>query len=103
MCDGASQGEHMTGTSAQEINAGRTTERDVPSICRVCHSSCGVMVRLDGGRVVSVTGDRENPMSQGYICAKGRQLPAMLNHPDRVLRPLARRPDATFETVTSEH
>jgi anaerobic selenocysteine-containing dehydrogenase len=64
-----------------------------PSICRFCPSWCSVLVGVEDGRVVSVTGDDEGAIHQGYSCVKGRALPSMINHPDRVLRPQARRDD----------
>ncbi len=56
-----------------------------PSICRACHNMCGVMVGVVDGRVVEVKGDYHNPHYEGYFCIKGKALPAMINHPDRLL------------------
>ena len=39
----------------------------VKSICRMCHGVCGVNVHMRDGRVVKVTGDKDHPMSKGYI------------------------------------
>jgi anaerobic selenocysteine-containing dehydrogenase len=66
---------------------------DVPSICRFCPSFCSVVATVEDGRLVSVIGDKDGPLHQGFSCVKGRALPAMLNHPDRVLRPQMRRGD----------
>ena len=57
----------------------------VTSICRFCHANCGILVELEDGRPVRVTGDRANPAYHGFTCAKGRQLPALHAHPDRLL------------------
>jgi anaerobic selenocysteine-containing dehydrogenase len=65
------------------------TERRL-QICRICGNSCAVVVEVEGGRAVRVTGDRDNPLYRGYVCTKGRSLPAFHNGPDRLLRPLAR-------------
>ena len=35
-------------------------------------------------------GDQDHPFSHGYTCAKGRALPRMHHHPDRLERPLMR-------------
>lgn len=45
---------------------------------------------MSGERVVRVRGDRDHPLSHGYTCAKGRGLPGMHHHPDRLERPLQR-------------
>jgi len=64
------------------------TER---SFCRICTSLCGIVVETQGERVVRVRGDRDHPVSRGYLCPKGRALPKMHHHPQRLERPLLRR------------
>ncbi len=56
------------------------------SFCRVCNCNCGILVRLEDGRVTRVTGDPVHPVSAGYTCVKGRAQPDLLAHPDRLLR-----------------
>ncbi|MFH1487689.1 MAG: molybdopterin-dependent oxidoreductase, partial [Pseudomonadota bacterium] len=58
--------------------------------CRGCHGVCQVLVHVDGGRVVKVTGDPESPTSRGYLCPKGKAAPELLYHPDRLGHPLRR-------------
>ncbi len=70
-----------------------TTEaetRTVRSFCRICTAICGILVEVDGEQVVRVRGDAEHPLSHGYTCAKGRALPGVHHHPDRIERPLLR-------------
>ncbi len=57
------------------------------SFCRFCHVFCGVEVDVDPdrNRVVAVRGDRDNPVSQGYTCQKGRAEVERIHHPDRLL------------------
>ena len=64
--------------------------RTVRSFCRICTAVCGILVDVSGDRVVRVRGDRSHPLSHGYTCAKGRALPRMHHHPDRLERPLVR-------------
>ncbi|HEX5587888.1 MAG TPA: molybdopterin oxidoreductase, partial [Acidimicrobiia bacterium] len=47
------------------------------SFCRICLATCGIVVTVDDGRVVSVRGDADDPVSQGYVCPKGRGLAAV--------------------------
>ncbi|WP_436789772.1 molybdopterin-containing oxidoreductase family protein [Yinghuangia sp. YIM S10712] len=65
-----------------------TGVRTVRSFCRVCTSVCGILVDVDGDEVVKVRGDRDHPLSQGYTCPKGRGLPGMHHHPDRIEHPM---------------
>ena len=62
----------------------------VRSFCRVCTSVCGILVDVEGDNVIRVRGDREHPLSKGYTCPKGRALPQMHHHPDRIEHPQMR-------------
>ena len=64
--------------------------KTVRSFCRVCTSVCGILVDVEDDRVVHVRGDQEHPLSHGYTCAKGRALPQMHHHPDRLEHPMQR-------------
>ncbi|HWC66254.1 MAG TPA: molybdopterin-dependent oxidoreductase, partial [Thermoanaerobaculia bacterium] len=52
-----------------------------------CPDACSLDVAVEGGRVVSVGGNRVNPVTEGYICAKVRRFPDRLYGPDRLRRP----------------
>jgi anaerobic selenocysteine-containing dehydrogenase len=58
-------------------------------------------VDVAAGRVVAVRGVLDDPLFEGYTCIKGRQYPDQMANPDRLRAPLRRRPDGTFEQVTS--
>ena len=73
----------------------------VRSFCRVCTSVCGILVDIDGDRVVAVHGDGDHPFSHGYTCPKGRALPQIHHHPDRLERPQMR-VDGTLQDTTWE-
>jgi anaerobic selenocysteine-containing dehydrogenase len=60
------------------------------SYCRLCPAFCGLIVTVDGDRVVDVAGDPDNPLSQGYTCSKGRASGDLHHHPERLDRPLRR-------------
>ena len=64
--------------------------RTVRSFCRICTAVCGILVDVEGDTVVRVRGDKDHPMSHGYTCPKGRALPAIHHHPDRIERPMMR-------------
>ena len=69
---------------------GSRGEKVVKSTCRGCHGVCGVLVHIQDGRVVDITGDPDCPTSLGYICPKGRASAELLYHPDRLKFPLKR-------------
>lgn len=58
------------------------------SFCRMCQAMCGIVVHVDGDRVVRVTGDPGHPVSEGYTCPKGRALPELHHDPARLDDPL---------------
>jgi anaerobic selenocysteine-containing dehydrogenase len=66
------------------------TNRIVKSTCRGCHGVCGVLLHINNGKLVKVTGDPDSPTSRGYICVKGKSAPELLYHPDRLKYPLKR-------------
>ena len=73
------------------------------SFCRTCHNACGVVVEVDDrGRAISMTGDRENPLYEGYTCVKGRATPQMVDDPHRLKHSIKRLPDGSFERIDVE-
>jgi anaerobic selenocysteine-containing dehydrogenase len=76
-------------------------KRTETTFCRVCHASCPMEVDVIDGRVTAIRGVADDPLFEGYTCIKGRQLPDQMAHPDRLRGPLRRRPDGTFEPLTS--
>jgi Anaerobic dehydrogenases, typically selenocysteine-containing len=71
----------------------------IPSLCRICTHGCGIVAEVSDGRVVSVKGDRDNPLYGGYSCVKGRAQPAFLYHPERLLKSKFRQPDGRFQDI----
>jgi anaerobic selenocysteine-containing dehydrogenase len=62
----------------------------VRSFCRICTSVCGILVDVEGDDVIRVRGDQDHPFSRGYTCSKGRALPLLHHHPDRLEHPRIR-------------
>ena len=60
-----------------------------PSFCRMCHSACPILVDVEDGVAVKVSGDPSSEIYHGYTCIKGRALPEMHAHPDRLLHSLS--------------
>jgi anaerobic selenocysteine-containing dehydrogenase len=62
-----------------------------PVICCSCSQWCGVLVHLDKGRITNISGDKDHPVSQGFICPKGTRAAEIHYHPRRIHRPLKRK------------
>ena len=56
--------------------------------CPLCEAMCGLEIQVDGGRVVSIRGNRDDTWSRGHICPKGATLGAVHEDPDRIRRPM---------------
>jgi anaerobic selenocysteine-containing dehydrogenase len=66
-------------------------ETTVKSFCaRLCSGTCGILVTLEGQMITHIKGDPDCPFNRGAICPKGRALPELLYHPDRLTVPLRR-------------
>src|SRR5512144_1045389 len=65
----------------------------------LCEAVCGLAVELEGDRVVSVRGDRDDPFSRGHICPKAAAIPDVMSDPDRIREPL-RRTGSRWEPVS---
>jgi anaerobic selenocysteine-containing dehydrogenase len=66
--------------------------RIVRTMCPMsCHPTlCGMLVEVDDGRLVQISGDHENPDSQGFLCVRGQASHEIIGNPSRLLRPLIR-------------
>ena len=47
-------------------------------------------MEVDDGRIKSIRGDDEDPLSRGYICPKAHALKDLYEDPERLRRPLVR-------------
>src|SRR5215470_15437746 len=66
--------------------------RTVRTMCPMsCHPTlCGMLVTIEDGRVVSLTGDPDNPDSHGFLCVRGQSSREIIDNPRRLLHPLVR-------------
>ena len=64
--------------------------RVIKTACRACIANCGVLATVKNGRVVSLRGNPEDPMSKGRMCAKGLAGIQALYHPNRNKYPMKR-------------
>jgi len=55
-----------------------------------CPDSCGLLAKVEDGRIVTVTGDPDHPFTDGFICQKARHFPEHVHSPKRITTPLRR-------------
>jgi anaerobic selenocysteine-containing dehydrogenase len=70
------------------------------TLCPYCGVGCGLLVKVEAGRVTRVKGDPAHPANYGDVCAKAVHLPPTLRTDDRLLYPQLRvRRDAPLRRV----
>jgi assimilatory nitrate reductase catalytic subunit len=79
--------------------AGYTSTQKVPdtwvsTTCGYCSVGCGMFIGVKDGRAVSVRGNPDHPVSQGWLCPKGLSEHHTLDAPNRATSPLLRRANA---------
>jgi anaerobic selenocysteine-containing dehydrogenase len=55
-----------------------------------CPDTCGLLVKVEDGRIVKVKGDPDHPYTQGFICRKGARFPEHVHGEARLTTPLRR-------------
>ena len=68
-------------------------------ICPLCEACCGLEIKVQAGKVISIRGHEADVFSAGYICPKGVALKDLHEDPDRLRTPLIKR-DGVFEEVS---
>ncbi|MBN1234715.1 MAG: formate dehydrogenase subunit alpha [Methanotrichaceae archaeon] len=67
-------------------------EKTVVTVCPYCGVGCGLELKVNEDRIISVSPNRESPVNRGQACVKGRfGLEEIVHHPDRLTTPLIRR------------
>src|SRR5215467_378149 len=64
------------------------------SICPYCGVGCGQLIYHKNGKLISIEGDPESPISQGNLCPKGAASYQLLTHSRRETKVKYRAPGA---------
>jgi anaerobic selenocysteine-containing dehydrogenase len=70
--------------------------------CRICSGFCGLVVEVEAGRVVRARGDRQNALTGGFTCVKGRRIGDFASDPARYRECRRRGADGELEPVDPE-
>jgi anaerobic selenocysteine-containing dehydrogenase len=56
-----------------------------------CHPTfCGMLVEVESGQLKTLSGDKDNPDSRGFLCVRGRSTSEIFGNPKRLLYPQIR-------------
>ncbi len=58
--------------------------------CNLCEAICGIEITHEGGKILSITGDKLDPFSRGHICPKAVALKDIYEDPNRLKTPVMR-------------
>ena len=81
------------------------TTRNIPTFCRVCEPSCGLIAQVENDRLIRLKPDKDHPVTKGFACHKGIDSLAIHEDSDRLDWPMKRvgpraGADAAFERVS---
>ncbi len=62
------------------------------SVCPYCGVGCGQLIFHKNGKLISIEGDPESPISRGHLCPKGADSFQLLTHSNRLTKVKYRRP-----------
>lgn len=73
------------------------------SICPYCGVGCGQLIYHKDGKMVSIEGDPDSPVSRGHLCPKGAATFQLHTHPGRLTKVKYRRPySRVWEEIDQE-
>ncbi len=52
-----------------------------------CFDNCSMRATIENGRIIKIEGDKDHPLTQGFVCNKGKRHLERLYHPKRLLNP----------------
>ena len=56
--------------------------------CHLCEAICGLVIETEGEQILSIKGDKNDPLSRGHICPKAVALKDLHEDPDRLRMPV---------------
>ena len=83
----------------------RVSDEVRQTTCYMCACRCGINVHMKDGQVAYIEGNRDHPVNQGVLCAKGSAGIMQVNAPSRLRAPLKRvgpRGSGEFEEISWE-
>ncbi|MBE0484729.1 molybdopterin oxidoreductase family protein [Marinobacter sp.] len=70
--------------------------------CHLCEAMCGVAIEVKDGKIASIKGDEQDPLSQGHICPKAVALQDLHEDPERLRKPVRKTADGWQEISWDE-
>ncbi len=74
--------------------------KTVHRACTLCEATCGLRFEVEEDRILSVRPDPDDPISRGFVCAKGMAIAKVHDDPDRLRQPMRRTAPDRFEPIS---
>ena len=87
-------GPHLNEAPPGGWEAGLEVDRVVETHCCFCGQQCGIKLKVHDNQVVGFEPWYEFPFNEGKLCPKGVKRYLQGSHPDRLLHPMQRDPEA---------
>ncbi len=62
----------------------------VQTVCPYCGCGCAMNLEIQENKIIKISGIKRHPVSDGFLCIKGRRANEFVDHPDRLKRPMMR-------------
>ncbi len=69
--------------------------------CNLCEAMCGLEIKYQDKKIISIKGDKKDPLSNGHICPKATALQDLFEDPDRLKIPI-KRPEKGWVSISWE-
>ena len=76
-------------------------KKTIRTICHLCHTNCGIIVKTSESGNISVVPDPDHPANGGRCCPKIAAIPEIIKSKDRLTHPL-KKTDSGFKQITWE-
>lgn len=73
--------------------------KTVKSVCPYCGVGCGLLIKVEKGKIVGFQPDREHPVSKGELCIKGATIDKIVNSKERLRYPLIKKNGKLVKTT----
>lgn len=71
-------------------------------ICGICNCFCGIELLVKDNKIIQTKGDRDHPLTKGFICPKGGAIPEIVHSEERITKPLKKNIQGNFEEISWE-
>ncbi|MFK7975898.1 MAG: molybdopterin-dependent oxidoreductase [Halioglobus sp.] len=91
-----------TSTSSSTDSSGNSERQTHYRACHLCEAICGLVIETSDNEIVSIRGDKNDPLSRGHICPKAVALKDLHEDPDRLRQPIKKTKNSEGQTHWEE-